>query len=285
MVFGQIIALVLFVVPVWIFSTFSTTPKDSSRATFTNIQINDSTVKTSAQSKPSKRNVDSRPVSNREFSGQFGVKFRIIPDSPNIPRPTVEVPKIYALDPTPFVMDEDISISDIDTGMYGAYVPEGADYEFELAGSDTSTLLTRGPKLISRVKPKIPPSAVMMGIGGVVDVLILIDPQGNHANFAVHTPDFDDTYPKFVLDVVLKDGGNATLEFYVDQQTNDLLYVTLKDDPEEFKFAKYLHEVLPQWRFSPAIKDGVPVYSFVYIHYNFCAPEDEDCIEFTFSSS
>lgn len=290
MVIGQIVATILIVLPMWILTSFSTTPESRSRQTIKNIRTIETLDKLprTLWIVPPRRNVPNRPRTLNSFRGQIGAKITIIPDNNSAPRPVQPTPEIYSLDLTPVAIDDNISVSDLYSGDTGAYLPEDAFYTFDNEPDVTAPVgLTRAPVVIHRVRPDIPITAVSMGIGGEVDVLMLIDPTGRPANFAVHALDTDasdDSGPEFILDVVRADGSRSSLEFYIDPQKNDLLYVTLKDDPADFKFAKYLHQVLPEWRFSPALREGIPVYCFVHIHYCFCAPGDEDCSEITLST-
>jgi len=201
-----------------------------------------------------------------------------------LPDPLTTVPsEIYAVDP-PILFNEEepISFSPVEGDEDTVVIPADADYvwtEFEKASNDRPEPVNHGVVLIHKVSPAVPPSAEMMGLGGYAEILMLIDKDGNPANYSVRQEDSAYTYPEFHLDCVLDDGTKATLKFYVDAQNNKLRYVTIKEDPKEFKFAEYVLAVLPDWRFAPAIKDSEPVDAFVRIGINFCLPDDEDCVE------
>ncbi|MDF1544694.1 MAG: hypothetical protein P1R58_06280 [bacterium] len=290
MLIGMLVATIVFVVPVWVLSSFSTAPESAPHTTVTNIKAEQS-AKTPSSAPPTKRNVGGRAQADNGFHGQWlePGQLKIVPDNPIAPTPAKVPPKVYALETTPVEIDGDFSVSDMDTGTVGAYVPDDAEYVFEPAADDSSsdtlsTPVTRGPELVYSVKARVPPSAEMMGKGDSVKVLLLIGPDGRHANFAVHEEDSEQTSPEFYLDVIGKDGTHQALEFYVDPVKNELLYVTLRNGDPEFKFAEYFYKVLPRWRFLPAIRNGVPVYCFVHITYRFCAPDDVDCVEISLST-
>jgi len=201
--------------------------------------------------------------------------------SQSLSEPATTIPSaIYSLDPSAEFSDNDpISYSPVKGDGDTIVIPVDADYVWTETPKESPEPVNHGPLLIYKVRPKVPPSAKMMGIGGYVEVLVLIDPDGNQADFSVHTEDSINTYPEFLLDVILKDGTKAKLEFYIDMQQNDLRYVTIMEEPKEFKFADYFLEVLPEWRFGPAIRNSEPVHAFVRIRFNFCLPDDKDCVE------
>ena len=206
------------------------------------------------------------------------------PDNVDLLDPSTPIlSDIYAVDLTATYIPEDpISFSPVEGDEDTVVIPDDADYvwtEFEKVSDDRPESVNHGVVLIHKVSPAVPPSAEMMGIGGYVEILMLIDKDGNPANYSVRQEDLAYTYPEFHLDCVLDDGTKAILEFYVDAQNNELRYVTIKDDPKEFKFAKYVLEVLPEWRFAPAIRNSEPVDAFVRVGINFCLPNDEDCEE------
>jgi hypothetical protein len=217
----------------------------------------------------------------------------IRPATEAIPEVVHQVPpEIYALkDEDLFVPDQPISFSPIDGKSDTIVIPRDIDLVRTKVPSEILTvadiipdieepkqeLVNREPTLVYKVLPKVPPSAEMMGIGGHVDVLLLLGPDGNPVGYSAHAEDTVSTEVEYVYDVVLKDGRRATLEFYVSSTDNQLMYVTLEEEPKEFKFAEYLYQELPKWKFSPAIRDSKPVYAFVRLRFNYCAPGDVDC--------
>lgn len=167
----------------------------------------------------------------------------------------------------------------------GVFLPELVDippHQFvdESAKQDT-TLFSRPVMVIHKIQPDVPPVAEMNEKEGYVEILMLVDKQGNPGNFFCRTPtDEDVAGPVLELTVVLKNNSHATLQFFINDHDNTLRYVIIEERPKDYYFADYLLKVLPQWRFAPAIKDGQPVESFVLVQYHFCRSDDENCKEF-----
>lgn len=222
--------------------------------------------------------------------GFLGLRDLRASDKPVPTLDTTVASKIFATtSDKPYMPEEPISFSPVVGDLDTVIVPEDADYEWTEASEDTvpsTELVTRGPMLIDIVMPDVPFSAEDMGIGGYVEILALIGPDGNYAYYAAHAVDTVDTSPECILEVIFKNGTKGSLEFYidVDSMKNEFMYLTIVEkandvETDVFKFADRLYEVLPQWKFAPPLYDSKPAYAFVRIGFNFCAPDDEDCIE------
>lgn len=197
------------------------------------------------------------------------------------PAPVINA-DLYSSQKRVFASDEPVSFSPLEGVLDTVAIPAEPLWEWT-DHSEPQALkpepVSRGPMLIHRVMPEVPPSARMMEIGGYVEVLMLLNPRGNPVPYTVRAVDSVESYPECYLEVTLKDGSRAVLEFYVDSDSirNELLYVTLVEEPTGFGFADCLHAALPEWEFAPAIHIGEPVYSFLRLGFNFCAPDDIDC--------
>ena len=156
------------------------------------------------------------------------------------------------------------------------------DTEVEIEPEDTTCKPTDLPvRVVHKVSPKVPPLAEWNEKEGYVEVLLLVDSAGKPGHFSCRNKDGDSgAAVVFELEAVLKNNDRARLQFYVNPHQNDLLYVSLEERPREYHFADYLLEVLPEWRFAPAIREGRPVASFVIIQYRFCLSGDPDCQEY-----
>lgn len=170
---------------------------------------------------------------------------------------------------------------DADVGYYPSIgTAVGGGNSFEVLPDTTSPVRTSRPVMvIGRVRPKVPPIARWNDKEGYVEILLLIDSTGQASQFSCRprTGFTASGEPVFELEATLKNGRQATLEFYIDATRNDLLYVQLQEQPKEYHFAEYLLDVLPQWKFAPAICNGRPVSSFVVLQYRFCRESELDC--------
>ena len=155
MFLAHLVVIILIVLPVWIWSTISTSSEKSSPATYTNIKVIDLTMQTSSQSPATKRNIGGQSKLIKTFHGQFGVKVSIILDNPVV---IIETPKVYTLDPDSNFTDEYLSISDLDTGVFGTYLPEDANYEFDdpFYSVTTVELINKASAVISKIDPNYP---------------------------------------------------------------------------------------------------------------------------------
>lgn len=139
---------------------------------------------------------------------------------------------------------------------------------------------TRPVRLIHVVHPRVPPIAQWNEKEGYVEVLLLVDRTGMPRRFSCRANP-PDAPPGPVFEIETRATGRqpARLQFYVALRDNSLLYVRLTEEPREYHFADYLLEVLPHWRFAPAIRDGQPVEQFVVVQYWYCDPDDPNCRE------
>ncbi len=245
-------------------------------------QVSHDTTRSAVRSLPSLN-----PYANRheKFLGFIRLEpIRIAPE------PVVTPPPIYVdepqIDDIPDLGVVSYALSEgSDTGVFlpetvdiPAYVPPGED------PADRPTPVSRSVRVVYSPKAKVPPIAEMNEKEGYVEVLMLIGVDGKPAYFSCREPDGAPTDgPLFELEVVLKNKQQATLQFYLSDH-NTLEYVTVEETPKEYHFAEYLLQVLPEWEFEPAIRDGQPIPSFVLIQYHFCRPSDDDCQELTVST-
>ena len=138
--------------------------------------------------------------------------------------------------------------------------------------------VTRPVQLIREIPPDIPSVAQWDNRQGYVEILMLVDSDGRPGYFSCRQKSAAEaTGPAFELDIVLTDSSRATIEFFIDDRVNSLKYVELQERPRGYYFAEYLLKVLPEWRFAPAVRDGVPVASFVVVQYMFCLQSDPNC--------
>ena len=197
------------------------------------------------------------------------------------PAPVINA-DLYSYQEQVFASDEPVSFSPLEGPLNTVAIPAEALWEWTDHSEPQAPKpepVSRSPMLIHRATPEVPSSARMMGTGGYVEVLMLLNPGGDPVPYAVRAVDSVESYPECHLEVTLKDGSRAVLEFYVDSDSirNELLYVTLVEEPTGFGFADCLHATLPEWEFAPAIHVGEPVYSFLRLGFNFCEPDDIDC--------
>jgi hypothetical protein len=159
-------------------------------------------------------------------------------------------------------------------GFYGS-----GDDGLGLPDTDLPILLKNRPvTLIHSVQPQIPPIAKWDGREGYVEILMLVDSTGEPEYFSCGlTGSGVGSGPNLELEATSKNSGPVTLNFYVGRESNSLLYVKLKETPDEYHFADYLLQVLPEWKFAPAIRDGRPISSFVIVQYRFCYGSNPDC--------
>jgi hypothetical protein len=194
------------------------------------------------------------------------------------PRP-VSAPEPVAVLVPEVVPDEfNVSYSLRSGADTGVFLPEGVRLSQFLPADTSHNSVNLPVRLIHSVKPKVPPIATWNDKEGYVEVLLLVDSLGNQQHFSCrkHRPP-QASGPAFSLDVLGKGGKTGSLEFYVDQRENNLLYVNLAERPRDYHFADYLMGVLPQWTFAPAVRNSRPVASFVIVQYRFCRGADPDC--------
>jgi len=178
---------------------------------------------------------------------------------------------LYSIMDEDFYIPEDpISFSPEEGEGYRIEIPQNTGFYWHERDSDDEPQgISRGVAWVRKVKPDVPPSARMMGAEGYVEILLLIDERGRHSGYSVHKEDTIYTYPECALRCTLEDGSVAVLEFYVEETNNDLMYVTIKEEPTGYRFAEYVHMVLSENVFSPAIKNGKPMASFVRLGFYF----------------
>jgi hypothetical protein len=139
---------------------------------------------------------------------------------------------------------------------------------------------TRPVSLIQAVHPRVPPIAQWNKKEGYVEVLLLVDRTGIPRRFSCRAnPPDDPPGPVFEIETRATGRQPAQLQFYVAPRDNSFLYVRLTEEPREYHFADYLLEVLPHWKFAPAIRDGQPVEQFVVVQYWYCDKDDPNCRE------
>lgn len=116
-------------------------------------------------------------------------------------------------------------------------------------------------EVIKKQLPEFPGIARIDEKEGYVEVLVHIDINGRVTPFSCK----------------VKDSTEDKLEFFVDDEQNNLVFVIFKEDPKGYYFAKNLVEVLPGWVFKPQIEHGVPVDVFVRVKLRYCFSNNEDC--------
>ncbi|MEA2031904.1 MAG: hypothetical protein U9N55_09975 [candidate division Zixibacteria bacterium] len=268
MMIGMLGAIVIFVLPVCYFS-WQSAPESTSPLTFQNIYVQDHTMMTSAS--PTKRNVGGRMQSMLGFHGQFGIKLRIIPDGQVTPIPKAPSPKVYAQELAPILTDPNISISDMDEGVTGSYVPEDAAYSFEYNADTPAELTNRPCTVLTKVDPEYPRVAEEAGKEGQVVLILPIDAVG-----------FKSVFPDDLSRDFEKRGYRVqTLEYEVAGVVKrEFNVVVAKEEPADWFFASNLLKVISQWAFTPWIEDGKPVSAFLTISYNYCLAQN--CLRYEF---
>ena len=170
-----------------------------------------------------------------------------------------------------------------DTGLFvgGGGTINALEVGLPDMGDGPGMRINRPVTLVYSPNPNIPPLAEMDEKEGYVEVLLLINPRGEPEFFSCRSKQDSaaSAGPVFELEVVLRNQDKTTLQFYIDRSdnSNSLLYVKLEEKPKEYHFAENRLEVLPKWKFSPAVRNGQPVSSFVVIQYHYCNSSDPDC--------
>lgn len=261
---GMLGAIVVFVLPVLFFS-WQSAPKSTTPTTFQNIYVQDHAVMTPPSASPTKRNVGGRMRLTQGFHGQFGIKLRIIPDGPVVPVPAVPPPKVYTQELAPDIVDSDISISDLDEGVTGAYIPEDGVYSFEDNVDTPTEPINRPSTVLTKVDPEYPRVAEDAGKEGQVVFILPIDAAGYKSVFPDDlSRDFEKRGYR-VQTLEYEVAGGVKREFDV---------VIAKEEPADWFFASNLLRVISQWTFTPWIEDSKPVSAFMTIRYRYCLAEN-----------
>lgn len=271
MMWGQAIALLVVLIFVLFMTLLSQAPDEPSHSIFNDVRVNDPALLTPSQSKPARRNVSSRAQSVGEFHGQFGVKIKIIPDYEALPSPIAKPPKIYALDTTPYLIDEEISISEFDTGAYGAYVPYDGDYSYMPA---TAEPVNRPCDVLTKIDPDYPAVAIDARKEGEVLIIIPLDADGNKTIFSADIAQDFEAGGYHVYSRKFKVYGNQKKMFEA---------VIAFEEPTDWFFAGNLLKVLSQWTFTPTIENGMAVASYISIRCTYCL--GDNCLRYEYDIS
>jgi hypothetical protein len=266
---GQAVVMLAVLVFVLFLALFSQTHEEPSNAIFTDVHVNNQKLKTPSKSLPTKRNVGSRSQSQGKFQGQFGVKIRIIRDYLAVPVPTAKQPEIYALDATSFLIDEEISISDFDSGSYGAYVPDDGDYLYMIEPAVEP--VNRPCNVFEKVDPKYPIVAIDAQKEGEVVVIIPLDADGNKTVF-----------PIGIAQEFEADGYRVYLRKYkvYGYQKRIFNVAVVYEEPTDWFFASNLLKAVSQWKFTPTIENGMAVASYISIRCYYCL--GNNCLPFEY---
>ncbi len=264
------VAIVIVVLPVCYFNRQST-PASTSQLSFQDIYVQDHAMMTPISVLPTKRNVGGRAQQSDGFVGQFGIKLRIIPDGQVAPVPKTPPPKVYAQELAPVLIDPNVSISDLDEGKAGVYVPEDALYSFELKERAPEEPINRPCSVLTKVDPEYPRVAEDASKEGQVVLILPIDASGNKSIFP------DDLSRDFakrgyrVRTLKYEVAGGIEREFNV---------VIAREEPADWFFASNLLKVIPQWTFTPWIENSRPVSAFLTIRYDYCLAQHCSRYEF-----
>jgi len=174
--------------------------------------------------------------------------------------------KIFMHEPAylPDGVIQDLNVSDMYFGG-GDYYPGNYwdnDFGYGSVARHSGTEDINCPlEVIKKQLPEFPGIARIDEKEGFVEVLVHIDIHGRVTPFSCQ----------------VKDSTENKLEFFVDDEQNDLVFVIFKEDPKGYYFAKNLIDVLPGWVFKPQIEHGVPVDVFVRVKLRYCFYNNEDC--------
>ena len=259
MIYAAVIAGIVLVGPLWLWSILSPRSIATIRPRIPNVNV-PGEVYTPPETTPTKRNVGGRPDDPTTFHGQFGVIVHVIPDSPPVvvAKPTSLV---HTTEKLAAVVDTNISVSDTTDGPSGPYVPENAEYTFTPPPETTAVQQDIVPcSVLKAVKPVYPFVARSARKEGMAGIIVCVDEQGKVSLFP------DDIIRQFqehklpIQEMTVK----------VDGHKERFNYVVTLEQPDGYFFAKMVAEILPKWEFAPSRVDGQPVKSLVPIGNAFC---------------
>ncbi|HWR83796.1 MAG TPA: hypothetical protein VN285_10860 [Candidatus Deferrimicrobium sp.] len=183
-----------------------------------------------------------------------------------------------------------IAISGFDGPLY---IDERAISIFDLAlGPEHGESVKQNVRLVRKVDPEVPELAQQYGREGEVDVLLYIDAAGQATPFSAHIDTWDQAAPYVerpgqssnaletqYFSCRWHNGDSAQLKVYIDSCSshNELPNLVLRENPKQYGFAINLLDVLPKWRFAPAVDDRQPVGQFVIIKFRYCFIHKPEC--------
>jgi hypothetical protein len=166
----------------------------------------------------------------------------------------------FETDDHPYLEADLVSFSPVPGDDTGLYLPEG---EFS-PGISVSPVQHEHPVSrsvsIAYLKHPTYPMVATKRFGdiveGVVTVLVLINKSGEMTPFSYKTVD-----SRYRLCKVGKGNGSKPIHL-------------INEDPEGYFFYTNLERVLPEWRFAPAVLDGLPTDRLLEITYHYCQTPD-----------
>lgn len=192
---------------------------------------------------------------HKGFLGMIGDNVKIVSDHVS----DIEIGP-FEPDDRSYLEADLVSFSPIPGDDTGLYLPEG-DFSTGIYVSPVRSQhpVSRSVSIAHLKHPTYPLVATKRFgdiIEGVVTVLVLINKSGEITPFSYKTVN-----SRYRLCKVGE--GNKCRPIHL-----------INEDPEGYFFYRNLERVLPEWRFAPAVLDGLPTDRLLEITYHYCQTQD-----------